>query len=164
MTVAVNAKSMSRRKRTTGKDVVDGQGEEASTSTAVISDRTEIDESSRANKRQRRSKASPSDDELDLIGGAQADQPFSHVDGVSNHAAGPSTAYYDQRRCAVLQRLAGHIHSVDELVGLEEQTATLRQTLEPTIKNGEGNSVLLVGPRGGGKSAVSITCARQRMG
>lgn len=59
------------------------------------------------------------------------------------------------QRQRILERLSGSVRSDADLVGLEEQSYTLRQTLESTVKRGESNSVLLVGPRGSGKSAVS---------
>lgn len=61
----------------------------------------------------------------------------------------------EERRRAVLQRLSGHVTSTDDLVCLDEQARALEQTLKATVQRGESNSVLLVGPRGSGKDAVS---------
>lgn len=53
----------------------------------------------------------------------------------------PPTAHRDGREC----------------LGLEEQFASVRSALDGTVNAGEGNSVLLVGARGSGKSLVSIS-------
>lgn len=66
------------------------------------------------------------------------------------------TSFLDRRRNAVLSRISGKVVPEEDLVCLEEPVATLRRTLEATITRGEGNTVLLVGPRGSGKSAVSV--------
>ncbi|KAF3942079.1 hypothetical protein ABW19_dt0203504 [Dactylella cylindrospora] len=43
----------------------------------------------------------------------------------------------------------------DKLVGLKDEYAVVHQLLEQTVVAGEGNSILLIGPRGSGKSLVT---------
>lgn len=59
-----------------------------------------------------------------------------------------------KQRASVLRRLAGELNSQTDLVDLDEAVGTVRRTLEATVKRGESNSLLLVGPKGSGKSAV----------
>lgn len=65
--------------------------------------------------------------------------------------------FFDQRE-AVLLRLSGMTTYEGDLVCLEEQATSLHRILQATVQKGEGNTLLLVGPRGSGKSAVSREC------
>lgn len=120
-----------------------------------------------------------SDDELDLLGGSETaaqqteDVPMSNAAHNEDHDAHPITAAETatsdpsstqallRRREAVLNRLSGRVTSHQDLVGLDEQAAVLRQTLQATVQRGESNSILLVGAKGSGKSAVSNACPRE---
>lgn len=69
----------------------------------------------------------------------------------------------DRKRQEVLNRLSGHVTTTDDLVCLQEQAVTLEQTLKATVQRGESNSILLVGPRGSGKDAVSQASVSLRL-
>ncbi|CAO1620292.1 unnamed protein product [Sympodiomycopsis kandeliae] len=58
------------------------------------------------------------------------------------------------QRAAVLNRMSGDIKSTSDLTDLDTQAEALRTTVESTVKRGESNSVLLVGAKGSGKSAL----------
>ncbi|CAO1631191.1 unnamed protein product [Parajaminaea phylloscopi] len=68
------------------------------------------------------------------------------------------TKHYAKQREAVLLRLSGNVTSrQDDLVCLDEQADALLRTLRATVQKGEGNTMLLIGPRGSGKSAILQT-------
>ena len=58
----------------------------------------------------------------------------------------------DQVKSVVLSRLAGHTRP--KLSGLDNQYQQLHSLLFATITRGEGNSILLLGPRGVGKTCL----------
>ncbi|PWN23397.1 hypothetical protein BCV69DRAFT_310857 [Microstroma glucosiphilum] len=124
-------------------------------------------------KRQTEEVVIGSDDELDLLGGtdsagspageAQIGDAMNGQDegtgGIAaTEAAAPPASSPSQgllgRREAILNRLSGQVTSPEDLVGLDEQAAVLRQTLHATVRRGESNSILLVGAKGSGKSAI----------
>lgn len=66
------------------------------------------------------------------------------------------------QRAHILERLSGKVSSHSDLVCFEEQATMVLQTLESTIKRSESNSILLMGPRGSGKTAVSSVSSQCR--
>lgn len=109
-------------------------------------------ETAAANSSVRHASRSDSDSSSDT----DSVQPATN-DASSQLAALDSTTLTRQlplRRAHILNRLSGHLHPTSELIDLDDQAATLNLTLQSTIQRGESNSVLLVGPKGSGKSAL----------
>ncbi|OLY81115.1 Origin recognition complex subunit 4 [Smittium mucronatum] len=52
----------------------------------------------------------------------------------------------------IKRKLSGK--EIPQLVGVEKQHQTLYNVLERTVRHGESNSILILGPRGSGKTTV----------
>lgn len=64
----------------------------------------------------------------------------------------PEGAGFDLLKTVVMERITGRRPS--PLVGLDEEYKSVHQLVEHTITAGEGNSLLLIGARGSGKTAL----------
>ncbi|OMJ29449.1 Origin recognition complex subunit 4 [Smittium culicis] len=58
----------------------------------------------------------------------------------------------------LMNKLTGR--GIPDLIGLDKQYETLYNVLDRTVEHGESNSILVLGPRGSGKTSVSYNiCA-----
>jgi origin recognition complex subunit 4 len=125
--------------------------------------------SSRDESSEEDSHAGPQDDDdMDVDGNSVLESvldptepsPFNKPTSAQKEKATPSLIYgnlpagqeLDLLKTIVLERITGKRPS--PLVGLEEEYKTVYQLIEHTITAGEGNSMLLIGARGSGKTAL----------
>jgi predicted AAA+ superfamily ATPase len=65
-------------------------------------------------------------------------------------------APFGQEMEAIKQLLFGQLKKGIEPIGLDEQIKSIHELVSQTVHGGESNSALITGPRGSGKSKVSV--------
>lgn len=157
MAASTDASASTTPSRTRGKAAAS-----ASTSTAAAPRKRNLtgdsaQSPSRNSKRLKRDTAANSDDDeadgSDASESGEVNAPPT-VSSLTTLPPDVLQVHLPRQRSAVLHRLAGHVRSPSQLTGLSEQSAALSVTLTSTVKRGESNSILLVGGKGSGKSAL----------